>query len=221
MSCCTPAGYRTVFGTKTAERDVRRYRKKGLRGSARWLADRLTERGVPGRSILEIGGGIGDIQVELLRAGAAEAINIEIIDTYEETARAVMVEAGLVGRMERRISDIALEPNDAPTADIVLLHRVICCYPDPDALLAAACSHSRDVVAISIPRETWWNRLGFGAMNMWFRLRRIDFRVYDHPIPPMLKVAASYGFRSTDDQCGRVWESIVLVRALAEPTPAA
>ena len=212
MSCCTPAGYRAVFGTETAERDARRYRKKGLRGSARWLVDRLRERGVRGRSILEIGGGIGDIQVELLRAGAAHATNVEIIDTYEETASALMVEAGLDGRTERRISDVGRQPGDAPTADIVVLHRVICCYPDPDALLAAACSHSRDVVAITIPRESWWNRLGFGAMNMWFRLRRIEFRVYDHPIPPMLKLAASYGFRPTDDQHGRVWESIILVR---------
>jgi 2-polyprenyl-3-methyl-5-hydroxy-6-metoxy-1,4-benzoquinol methylase len=213
MSCCTPAGYRTVFGTDMAERDARRYRKKGLRGSARWLADRLADRGVRGRSVLEIGGGIGDIQVELVRAGAAHATNIEIIDTYEETARALMVEAGLDGRMDRRIAVVGVQPDDAPTADIVVLHRVICCYPDPDALLAAACSHSCDSVAITIPRESWWNRLGVGAANMWFRLRRIEFRVYAHPIAPMLKLAASYGFRSTDNQRGRVWESIILVRA--------
>jgi len=24
MSCCTPAGYRTIFGSKTAEREARR-----------------------------------------------------------------------------------------------------------------------------------------------------------------------------------------------------
>ena len=30
MNCCTPTGYRTIFGTKTVERDARRYRRKGL-----------------------------------------------------------------------------------------------------------------------------------------------------------------------------------------------
>lgn len=213
MSCCTPAGYRTVFGKGTAERDARRYRRKGLRGSARWVADQVAERGVSGRSILEIGGGIGDIQLELLREGAARATNIELIDTYEDAARALMAEAGLQGRMERRIGDIGVHPDDAPTADVVVLHRVICCYPDPDALLAGACAHSRDLIAITIPRDTWLNRLGFGAMNVWFRIRRIDFRVYVHPIAPMLQLAASSGFRPTGDHRGRLWVSIVLARA--------
>jgi len=212
MSCCTPAGYGTVFGRSTAQRDARRYRRKGLRGSARWLADQVAKHGVRGRSILEIGGGIGDIQLELLRAGAAHTTNIEIIDTYEDAARALMTEVGLQERMERRIGDVGVHPEDAPSADVVLLHRVICCYSDPDALMAAACSHSRGLIAITIPRETWWNRLGFGAMNVWFRIRRIDFRVYVHPIAPMLKLAASSGYRSTDDHRGRLWVSILLAR---------
>ena len=45
MNCCTPAGYRTIFGSKTAEREGRRYRRKGLAGSARWLAEALADGG--------------------------------------------------------------------------------------------------------------------------------------------------------------------------------
>ena len=69
MSCCAPAGYRTVFGTGMAERDARRYGRKGLRGSARRLTNQVAGRGVKGRSILEIGGGIGDIQLERCTRG--------------------------------------------------------------------------------------------------------------------------------------------------------
>lgn len=69
MSCCTPAGYRTVFGTGMAERDARRYGWKGLRGSARRLTNQVAGRGVKGRSILEIGGGNGDIQLERCTRG--------------------------------------------------------------------------------------------------------------------------------------------------------
>jgi len=58
MNCCTPTGYRTIFGAKTVQRDARRYRRKGLTGSAGWLRNALSEDGVTERSVLEVGGGI-------------------------------------------------------------------------------------------------------------------------------------------------------------------
>jgi magnesium-protoporphyrin O-methyltransferase len=77
MNCCTPTGYRTIFGAKTVQRDARRYRRKGLTGSAGWLRDALSEDGVSERSVLEVGGGIGSLQIELLEAGASHATNVE------------------------------------------------------------------------------------------------------------------------------------------------
>lgn len=212
MSCCTPTGYRTIFGAKTVERDARRYAKKGLVASARWVFDRLSEPTLTGRSVLEIGGGIGDLQIELLEAGAAHATNIELIDTYEPAAGALIADRGFEPRIDRRISDFALDADAAPIADIVVLHRVICCYPDPDTLVAAACRHSTDRVAITVPRESWWVKLGFATMNAWLRIRRIGFRAYVHPVERMTAVAATQGFRSTDASRGRLWTSMILTR---------
>jgi hypothetical protein len=213
VTCCTPTGYRAVFGARSVERDGRRYARKGLAPSAVWLRDRLAAGGVEGRSVLEIGGGIGDLQIELVEAGAAHATNIELIDTYEQTAGALAAEHGLQGRIDRRIGDFALDAEAAPTADIVVMHRVVCCYPHPDTLVAAACECSSDRVAVTIPRESWWVKLGFATMNAWFRVRRIGFQAYVHPIERMLAVAATHGFRPTGDQRGRMWTSIVLARS--------
>ena len=212
MTCCTPTGYRTIFGAKTAEREARRYAKKGLAASARWVFDRLRGPTLPGRSVLEIGGGIGDLQIELLEAGAAHATNIELIDTYETAAGTLMADRGFEQRIDRRIGDFALDADAAPNADIVVMHRVICCYPDPDTLVAAACQHSTDQVAITVPRESWWVKLGFATMNAWLRLRRISFRAYVHPVERMTAVAAMQGFHSTDEQHGRMWTSMILTR---------
>ena len=131
--------------------------------------------------MLEVGGGIGSLQIELLEAGASHATNVEIIDSYEATARSLIAEHGLEARVERHIADYAQHPDHTPAADIVIMHRVICCYPDPDTLTSAACSRARDRVAITIPRETRWVKLGFRSMNAWLRLRRIAFRGYVHP----------------------------------------
>jgi SAM-dependent methyltransferase len=222
MSCCTPTGYRTIFGAKTVERDARRYRRKGLTGSARWLLHALTGEGVRGASVLEVGGGIGGLQIELLNAGAAHATNVEIIDSYEAAAGALIAEHGVAGQVERHIADFAEHPDETPVADIVIMHRVICCYPDPDALVTAACDQARERVAITIPRQAWWVKLGFSTMNAWFRLRRIAFQAYVHPIDSMLEVAAARDFHPAHQERDPFWESLVLQRRTpATPSAAA
>jgi hypothetical protein len=210
MNCCTPTGYQTIFGAKTVQRDARRYRRKGLTGSAGWLRDALTQDGVNERSVLEVGGGIGDLQIELLEAGASHATNVEIIDNYEATAHSLIGEHGMGDRVERHIADFAEQPEQVPAADIVILHRVICCYPDPGTLTSAACGRARDRVAITIPREAPWVKLGFWAMNGWLRIRRIAFRGYVHPHAQILDAAATHGFHVTHHDRGLLWDSLIL-----------
>ena len=195
------------------ERDARRYRRKGLTASAGWILQVLGDDGVAERSVLEVGGGIGGLQIELLEAGASHATNVEIIDSYEATARSLIAEHGLQARVERQIADYAQHPEHTPAADIVIMHRVVCCYPDPDTLTAAACARARDRVAITIPRDTPWVKLGFWGMNAWLRLRRIAFRGYVHPHARILEVANSHGFHATHDERGALWESLILQHA--------
>jgi magnesium-protoporphyrin O-methyltransferase len=213
VSCCTSTGYRTIFGRKAVERDARRYRRKGLTDSAGWILQVLGDDGVTDRSVLEVGGGIGSLQIELLEAGVSHATNVEIIDSYEATARSLIAERDLEARVERHIADYAQHPEHTPAADIVIMHRVICCYPDPDTLTAAACSRARDRVAITIPRDTPWVKLGFWGMNAWLRLCRIAFRGYVHPQARILEVANSHGFHATHHQRGALWESLILQHA--------
>ena len=192
------------------ERDERRYRRKGLTGSAGWILQVLRADGVADRSVLEVGGGIGSLQIELLEAGARHATNVEIIDSYEATARSLIAQHGLEARVERYIADFAEHPGQTSAADIVIMHRVICCYPDPDTLTAAACGRAHHRVAITIPREAQWIKLGFWAMNEWLRVRRIAFRGYVHPHAQILDVAASHGFHATRHDRGLLWDSFIL-----------
>jgi magnesium-protoporphyrin O-methyltransferase len=213
MSCCTPAGYRTIFGGQAADRDVRRYRKHGLSGSAAWLRDALAGDGVDGSTVVEVGGGIGALQLELVEAGAARAANIELVQSYEPAARDLIAEHGLTGRIDRRIGDFAAQPELAPAGDIVVMHRVICCYPDADRLMSEACAHARDRVAVTIPRRTWWIRLGFTAMNAWLQLRRIDFRGFVHPPAEVQAAARAQRFELKRATRGRLWQSMVFQRS--------
>ena len=67
MSCCPPKGYTKLFSKRAARRDARRYRRGGLDDTALEMVDFLRDRGMAGASVLEIGGGVGEIQIELLK----------------------------------------------------------------------------------------------------------------------------------------------------------
>jgi magnesium-protoporphyrin O-methyltransferase len=76
--------------------EAKRYRRKGLDKLSRRSAELVKGRGVEGRTILEVGGGIGAIEIELLKAGATRATNVELTPTYEDAASDLLHEVGLV-----------------------------------------------------------------------------------------------------------------------------
>jgi hypothetical protein len=101
--CCDPREYDTEFDAALAHRLARRYRRRGLDAAARRIVDVLTDRGVEGATVLEIGGGVGDIQIELLKRGAARTVNVELSAGYEADAAQLLGEAGLTERVARRV----------------------------------------------------------------------------------------------------------------------
>jgi hypothetical protein len=76
--CCTPKGYRQLFSEKGARSQAKRYRRKGLDPTTRRLVELLKLRGLRDRTLLEVGGGIGAIQIELLKAGLSRAVSVEL-----------------------------------------------------------------------------------------------------------------------------------------------
>ena len=79
--------------------------------------------------MLDVGGGIGAIELVLLAAGAARATNVELSGGYEEAASALLAERGLSDRVDRRVADFVSEGDAVEPHDLVVLHRVVCCYP--------------------------------------------------------------------------------------------
>src|SRR5262249_2354722 len=156
--------------------------------TAQRIVEFIAEQGLDGASVLEIGGGVGTIQIELLRRGAARATNLELSPGYEHEARQLLSEAGLTDRVQRRIIDIAAAPDHVQPADIVLLHRVVCCYPDYPRLLGAVADHARHLVVFSHPPRNLASQAIFGTQNLFFRLRGIPFRTFAHPPGAMLDV---------------------------------
>jgi magnesium-protoporphyrin O-methyltransferase len=147
--------------------------------------------------VLEIGGGVGEIQIELLKRGAARTINLELSPAYDEHAAQLAREAGVEDRVERRLHDIAVDPAGVEAVDVVVLNRVVCCYPDYERLLGAAADHARRLLVFSHPpRNLLWRSIA-AAQNIGFRLMRKEFRAFAHPPAAMLAVLERHGLRHT------------------------
>ena len=195
--CCNSRGCEWFFSPSFARRVAKRYRKRGLDKPSQQIVEFIQSRGVHGATVLEIGGGVGEIQLELLKRGAAQTINLELSPAYDELALELAREAGVEDRVERRLHDIAVDPAGVEAVDIVVLNRVVCCYPDYERLLGAAADHARRLLVFSHPPGSLLWRSIAAAQNLWFRTLNKEFRAFAHPPAEMLDVLERHGLRRT------------------------
>lgn len=211
-SCCQPGDYDKIFDEKRARSNADAYARKGLTGSAKDIVDFVRGKAPPGYTLLEVGGGIGDVQLELLQDGAARAINVELATRYEGVATELIHARGLDDRVERRLGDFAREADTIPAADVVVMNRVVCCYPDADALVAAAADHARRLLVVTFPVDRWWIRLGVAAVNRLLALRGGSFRAYAHATRAVRSAAERRGMRLIEHRHGFIWQLVALER---------
>ena len=217
--CCGPDRYDEVFGARFARRVARRCGRRGLDRTRQRIIDFLVDRGIEGATVLEIGGGIGELHVELLRRGARSATNLELSSGYELEAARLLDASGLGERVTRRSLDIAMAPDTVAPADVVVLHRVVCCYPDYERLLGAAASHAQRLLVFSHPPQNLVSRGVFGVENALRRVSRDDFRAFVHPPDAMTAVVESQGMVRRYRHPGWAW-SVVGFDRLGGPTEA-
>ena len=87
------------YNARKAASELRSYRNKGPIPSTRMLIDALKAEGVEGATVIDIGGGIGAVQHELLAAGAATATSVDASDAYIQAAREESARRDLAGRV--------------------------------------------------------------------------------------------------------------------------
>lgn len=206
MACCDPRGCDRLFNRRFARRVARRYRVRGLDATAARMVSFLRGLGVDGSTVLEVGGGVGEIHIELLKAGAARATNLELSPAYDAEAGALIREAGLEGRVERKIRDIAAEPAAVEPADFVVLHRVVCCYPDFERLLGAAAARARRALVLSYPPRHAVSRTYVALLNFGLRVTRREFRTFAHPPDAMMRTLERQGLQRAYEHRGLVWQ---------------
>ena len=158
MDGCGCDGYASPIDDSTAQDDRARYHAGGPDRTTRMLLDMIEAQFESGMSVLDVGGGIGVIDLELLKAGAGRAVLVEASPEYLEAARDEARQAGLADRIEVVAGDFVRHAADIDAADIVTLDRVVCCYPDADALVSASAAKAMRLYGLVLPRDRWYVR---------------------------------------------------------------
>jgi len=109
---------------------------------------------------------------------------------------------------------VELASSVAP-ADLVVLDRVICCYPQMEQLVRASLAHARLRYGLVYPRDSWWIRAGFAVLNGIARLVRVRTRAYIHRTAAVEAIIREAGFVPRLSRWSLVWQVAVYERATA------
>ena len=215
MTCCAgnAGACEGVFDKKRAARELKNYRAHGpVHATTRALIHLLRRAGVEGSTLLDIGGGIGAIQYDLLEAGAREVTAVDASSAYQQAARDEAERRGVSARIQFRLGDfVALAPEVAP-AEIVTLDRVVCCYPEMEPLVRLSAERCRRLYGLSYPRRRWPVRAVVGIENAFRRLFRNPFRSFVHSVDAMDALIRSSGFTLRNRVRTFAWEIAVYER---------
>jgi magnesium-protoporphyrin O-methyltransferase len=217
MDACGCEGFASVFDARQADRDRERYRQKGPDRTTRMLLDMIRPYAGRGSSVLDIGGGIGVIAHELLRAGAGHAVLVDASPSYLAVARQLAREKNGLDRIDLVEGDFVRLSPEIDAADVVTLDRVVCCYPDVDDLVGRAAERTGTVLGLVLPRDRWLIRVGLRIQNLWFRLRGKAYRAYAHPNRRVDECAGAAGLRPRAEAGTFAWRVVVYDRAGSSP----
>lgn len=223
-----PFGYRGVVGEPEPERccfddwvdhwSAQATKKPTAAKVSASLLDAISETGVADRTILDVGCGIGDLAIEAVARGAASGTGFDLSAKAIDEARRLALARGVADRMRFEVGDGA--KLDLPAADIVVINRVVCCYPDTENLLGHTLAAAGSVFAMTAPVSGgptgWLNRVWNKVFNIGYRLRPkkfAGFRTFIHDLDRIDERIRAAGFRRVKHERRRVvWDLAVYAR---------
>jgi magnesium-protoporphyrin O-methyltransferase len=212
MSCCQCQGIETFFDNKNATKELRQYREKGPDKTTRMLIEALEAEGVGRKTLLDIGGGIGAIQHELLAVGVSSATSVEASPAYIEVAKEETERQGRIDLVSYHYGNFVDLATDIAPADIVTLDRVICCYDDMQALVGLSSARANKLYGAVYPRDTWWTKIGFAIINFGLRVRGNPFRIFVHSTGAVDGLVRDNGLERRFYQKTAMWQVVVYAR---------
>ena len=212
MSCCQCQGIESMFDKKAAKRQLKRYLKKGPSKTTSMLLDAIHKKGVQGLEFLDIGGGIGAIQYDLIKGGASGGTSIAASSADIDVVKDETLQNDLVDTVSFKHGDFTIMASDVDAADIVTLDKVICCYDDMSELVGLSSKLARKIYAVIYPRDVWWTKLAFLMMNFYSTIKGSSFRTFIHPTQKVEEIIFGNGLKRNYYATTLIWQVAIFTK---------
>lgn len=213
MECCQCQAIEEHFDRQRAALRVREYQQNGLKRESQLLVDALEEQGLDGRSLLDVGGGMGALTIELIKRGISRATFNEASTAYLEAAAAEAKRQGLADRVTLLHGNVVAMGERLQPADVVTLDKVVCCYDDMPGLITATATRAGELYGLVYPRDNWLVKAGFRFENLRHRLKGSTFRVYVYSTKEVDGLIRQNGFQMRARRTTGTWQIVVYARA--------
>jgi magnesium-protoporphyrin O-methyltransferase len=214
MPCCFfDESVDEQFTAAKARDELRDYRARGPAPTTRMLLDGLAQAGLIEGTILDIGAGVGALSFEALDRGCRRALIVDASSAYLKAAADEAGRRGRSGDVDFARGDFVDVATSLPSATLVTLDRVICCYPAYEQLLGEALGHAERGIALSYPKDRWYVRVFTVIENKVRQWSNRRFRTFVHPEKHIRAVIEAAGFELVGRQTSLVWSAEVYRRS--------
>ncbi len=209
--CC--AATTTHFDDQFVENEISKLRTVGPHVATRRLLDALVDCGVRGLHMLEVGGGTGTITLGLMSHGVKSCTFVEIVPAFLSATATRASKERCAERINFIGADFVAIHAQIDTADIVVMDRVVCCYPHAESLMNAALTRCSRYFGISYPKDSLASRLDTLIKNRRRRRARNPFRTFVHPEKNIRGMVTDAGFEQRFSASSPLWRMAVYERA--------
>ena len=190
--CC---GADLFFDKKTAEKEHRQYQKNGPARVTAKIIQQLENQGVEGKSLIDVGGGIGALQWWFLSEGGAKTSDIDASSGYLNHTKNYAKEKGWESKTDFILGDCTDNYQKLSDPDFITLDKVVCCYPNYREILESTCKKSRSHISLTYPMDGIISQIVRSFVGITFLLKKNPFRPYIHSVANIRGIFAEQGYK--------------------------
>ncbi len=213
MSCCTVDGTGKFF-SKSAGYYARKFQRRGIDRTQQLIVRHLESLGIGGKSVLEVGCGVGGLILTLLRGGASSAVGVEVSDGMAAKALELASGLGLSDRVRYIVGDFVRMNGSVQKSDIVILDKVLCCTAEPALMAERSALQCERWLAVSYPRDALIPRLGFKGNTFLGRLLGWSFYPFYYEPAELDRLIITRGFREVARGQTPIWQVKIFERTI-------
>jgi len=200
--CC---GADLFFNKKTAAKEYRKYLKKGPVKATAKIIQQLAAQNVTGKSLVDIGGGIGALQWWFLQQGGGQTTDIDASSGYLKKAETHAHDNGWQDKTSFLMGDCTDLYQNVEDPHIITMDKVVCCYPNFKEILSATCEKSKEIVSLSYPMDGIISQALRKIGDLYFMIKKNPYRPYVHSVKEIREIFASKGYQRVAHDLSFPW----------------